>query len=107
MAVDLGYYGDPFEWDEDYRMHLQADLDAAFFYIYKLDSSLAEHVLNTFDKFQRKQFKKFGSYKMKDLILKRLNHIFSSSSENKSESVFTTQPSNGWLPEIFKNEDYP
>lgn len=33
-AADLGYYGEPFAWDEERRFQLRAELDAAFFHLY-------------------------------------------------------------------------
>jgi hypothetical protein len=88
FAADCGYAGPPFVWDEERRLLLRAELDAAFFHLYlgtldewaqgasePLKSKLptprdaASHIMETFLIVKKKDIESFGTYRTKDMIL--------------------------------------
>ena len=69
FALDLGYDGAPFIWDEEERRHLRARLNALYFHLYGLSREDAEYVLSTFPIVQREDEATFGKYRTHDLIL--------------------------------------
>lgn len=48
LARELGFEGEPFEWDTARRFDLRCELDAAFFHLYGLSRDEAAYVLETF-----------------------------------------------------------
>ena len=48
-AKDLGYKGPPFEWDEERRARVRADLDAAYAYLYGLTRDEIRYILDPTD----------------------------------------------------------
>ena len=60
FAKDLGDEGPPFQWNEDRRSSIRAELDAAFFHIYGLPRDEVEHVMDSFDALQRREEKQLG-----------------------------------------------
>jgi hypothetical protein len=48
LARELGFEGQPFEWDTARRFALRCELDAAFFHLYGLSREEAAYVLETF-----------------------------------------------------------
>jgi hypothetical protein len=69
LAQDLGDTGAPFQWDEDRRAVIRAELDALFFHLYGLDRDDTAYILDTFPIVKRKDEEKYGTYRTKDLIL--------------------------------------
>lgn len=49
FAEDLGYFGDPFRWDEERRAHLRAELDAYYARLYGLNRKQLRYVLDPAD----------------------------------------------------------
>jgi hypothetical protein len=49
FARDLGYHGDPFIWNEEWRRRLRAQLDAYYFKLYGLTRKQARYVLDPYD----------------------------------------------------------
>ena len=74
FALDLGYNGAPFTWDEDDRRHRTAHLDALFFYLYGLPRDDAAYILDTFPSV-REQDEKAQRYLTKELILAYMNAV--------------------------------
>lgn len=97
FALDCGYDGPPFRWDEERRFQLRAELDAAFFHLYlpsdadgdwlpaatespedlaRLKESFPQprdavsYIMDTFPIVRRKDIAKHGTYRTKDTILK-------------------------------------
>lgn len=64
------FFGEPFEWDEERRLRIRAQLDAYHAHLFNLEKNELEHILSTFRVLKENQEKKFGSYKSNDLILR-------------------------------------
>jgi hypothetical protein len=79
FARDMGYVDEkgevrePFEWDEDRRLHLRCQLDALYFHLYDLDREDAAYILDTFPIVREHDMNDFGHYRTKDLILHYYN----------------------------------
>jgi hypothetical protein len=70
FAMDCGWSGPPFRWDEQRRFLLRCELDAAFFHLYGLNRDDAAYVLDTFPIVRRKDEEKHnGDYRTKQVIL--------------------------------------
>ncbi len=70
FALDCGWSGPPFRWDEDRRFLLRCELDAAFFHLYGLSRDDAAYILDTFPIVRRKDEEKYqGDYRTKRVIL--------------------------------------
>ncbi len=68
-AIELGYHGEPFIWDEQRREQLRAELDACFFHLYGYSRDQVEHAMESFPIIKRRDEKQFGEYRMKHQIL--------------------------------------
>ena len=85
-ARDCGYEGAPFKWEEERRLLLRYELDAAFFIFYlgslsewQTDQHLLEHfstprdavsyIMETFPIVKRKDIQQYGSYRSKEMVL--------------------------------------
>ena len=75
FAVDLGYQGPPFPWDDDRRHCLQCELDAIFSQMYCLDRADVEWILDppppssSFPALKRNEIDKFGEYLTERYVL--------------------------------------
>ncbi|MFI6032843.1 Eco57I restriction-modification methylase domain-containing protein [Streptomyces sp. NPDC051315] len=69
FAADHGLDGPPYRWDDERRMLLRAELDAAFFHLYGLDRDEVDYVMDTFPVINRKDKAAHGTYRTKNLIL--------------------------------------
>lgn len=69
FAVDLGYAGEPFTWNEYERLKLQCELDAIAAKLYGISSNQLEYILDTFTSVKNKDTEKYGCFKTKQLIL--------------------------------------
>jgi len=88
FALDCGYDGPPFIWDEERRFMLRAELDALYFHLYLGDliewrskgseellryfptpRDAAAYIMETFPIVKRKDMQKNGSYRTKETIL--------------------------------------
>jgi len=69
FALDMGYDGPPFVWDEERRAQLRAQLDALYFHLYGLSREDADYILSTFPIVRRKDEARWGTYRTRDLIL--------------------------------------
>jgi hypothetical protein len=81
FARDLGYYGEPFAWDEDRRAHVRAELDAWYALAYGLtrdelcyvldpkDVMGADYPSETFRVLQNNEMKKYDEYRTRRLVL--------------------------------------
>ena len=71
FAKDLGDNGPPFQWDDERRMLIRAELDGAFFHMYGLDRDEVDHVMDSFDALRRREERQLGEFRSKRLILDR------------------------------------
>ena len=70
FARDLGDDAPPFQWDEDRRFVMRAELDAAFFHLYRVDRDDVDYIMETFPIVKRKDIQQYGTFRTKDFILK-------------------------------------
>lgn len=75
FAADCGYFGEPFVWNDERRFLLRAELDAAFFHLYKIDRSDVDYILETFPIVKRKDIQEDGEYRTKRVILEIYDEI--------------------------------
>jgi hypothetical protein len=61
---------EPFEWDEERRLRIRAQLDAYHAHLFDINKNELEHILSTFPVLKENQKKQFGSYKSNDMTLK-------------------------------------
>jgi len=69
FAADIGDDGPPFVWDEQRRLLIRAELDAAFFHLFGFLRDEVEHVLGTFPIVKRKDYVKYGEYRTARTVL--------------------------------------
>jgi hypothetical protein len=69
FATELGDTDAPFQWDENRRLIIRAELDALFFHLYGISRDDADYILDTFPIVRRKDEAKYGTYRTKELIL--------------------------------------
>lgn len=73
LAHDLGDYGPPFQWDEERRAQIRAELDAYFFHLYGIGRPDVEYILETFQTenggLKNNEIAKHGAYRTKELVL--------------------------------------
>lgn len=69
FAIDCGYTGEPFIWNEKERFQLQCELDAIYAHLYGLEKEELDYILETFPIVRRKDIDKYGSYRTKETIL--------------------------------------
>ena len=99
FALDLGYNGTPFTWDDDRRFWLRAELDAAFFHLYGIGRDDVDYIMETFPIVKRKDIAAHGSYRTKEAILE----IYDAMAEaqrtgNPYQTKLDPPPANGWIP---------
>ncbi|RQW89115.1 hypothetical protein, partial [Micromonospora globispora] len=73
LASDLGDSGAPFQWDEERRVQIRAELDGYFFHLYGISRSDADYILETFQTenggLKNNEIARYGTYRTKDLVL--------------------------------------
>ncbi|MFF8979689.1 Eco57I restriction-modification methylase domain-containing protein [Streptomyces cellulosae] len=73
LARDLGDEGNPFQWDEDRRARLRAELDAYFFHLYGISREDTDYILESFQSatggLKNNEIAKLGEYRTKRLVL--------------------------------------
>ncbi|MDI6408502.1 N-6 DNA methylase [Streptomyces albus] len=73
LARDLGDEGEPFQWDEERRAQLRAELDACFFHLYGISRDDTDYILESFQSesggLKNNEIAKFGEYRTKRLVL--------------------------------------
>ena len=75
FALDIGYLGEPFTWDDNERIHLRARLDALYFMLYGISRDDADYILSTFPIVQREDETQHGRFVTRDLILAYMNSL--------------------------------
>jgi len=75
LGRDLGDPADaqPFQWDEERRAQIRAELDAYFFHVYGIARADVDYILESFQTesggLKNNEIAKYGSYRTKDLVL--------------------------------------
>ena len=81
FALDLGYDGPPFTWDEGRRHRLKCELDAIFAHMYQMDRSDLEWILDaqhpsaSFPTLKRYEMKEFGEYRTERYVLQAYDRM--------------------------------
>jgi hypothetical protein len=74
-ARNLGDHGPPFHWNDERRMLIRAELDAAYFHLYGLERDETEHVMDSFEALRRREVRELGEFRTKRLILDRYDAL--------------------------------
>ncbi len=69
FAEDMGYKGAPFSWNEDRRLLLRSELDAALFHLYGIRRDDADYIMETYWIVKQKDQARHGEYRTKRLCL--------------------------------------
>lgn len=75
FALDLGYEGPPFAWDEDRRHRLKSELDAIYAHMYGLERDELDWILDapppssSFPTLKRTEISEFGEYRTGRYVL--------------------------------------
>ncbi|MER0244934.1 DNA methyltransferase, partial [Streptomyces sp. HSW2009] len=73
LARDLGDTGAPFQWNEDRRTQLRAELDAYFFHLYGVSREDTEYILESFQTenggLKHNEIRDYGEYRTRRLVL--------------------------------------
>ncbi|RPE44410.1 N-6 DNA methylase [Streptomyces sp. Ag109_O5-1] len=82
LARDLGDEGEPFQWDDDRRAQLRAELDAYFFHLYGINREDTDYVLESFQTasggLKNNEISAFGEYRTKRLVLTEYDRMAAS-----------------------------
>jgi hypothetical protein len=96
FARDMGDYGAPFHWDEERRVLMRAELDAAYFHLYGLERDEVEHVMESFDALRRREERQLGEFHTKRLILERYDEMADAAkSATEYRTVLDPAPGHG------------
>jgi len=69
LAKDCGYDRPPFRWDDERRLKIRCELDAAFFHLYGVAREDVDYIMETFPIVKRRDEERYGSYRTKELVL--------------------------------------
>ena len=81
FALDLGYDGPPFIWDEERRHRLRCELDAIFARMYGLERDELDWILDapepsaSFPTLKRNEIERFGEYRTQRYVLSAYEQI--------------------------------
>lgn len=75
LAIDYGYDGEPFTWDENLRFQLKCELDAIYGHLYSLTREEFDYLLETFPIVKRRDIEKYNTYRTKETILKLFDEM--------------------------------
>ena len=69
LAEELGVSEPPYEWDDQKRKAVEAELHAAFFHLYGIEREDVDYIMETFPIVKRKDIAAHGEYRTKRMIL--------------------------------------
>jgi hypothetical protein len=88
FAEDMGYQGEPFQWNEERRALLRAELDAYYAKLYDLTRDELRYILDpqdvygadfpgeTFRVLKDKEIRQYGEYRTRRLVLEAWDRLF-------------------------------
>lgn len=88
LAEDCGYEGPPFQWDQDRRAILRAEVDAYYAHLYGLTRDELRYILDpqeihgedfpgeTFRGLKNNEIRQYGEYRTKRLVLEAWDKLF-------------------------------
>ena len=65
----------PFEWEEERRAQLRADLDGLYGHLYGLEREELDYILDTFPIVKEQDEEEYGEYRTKQLVLKAYDQL--------------------------------
>ncbi len=71
FAGSLDHDGPPFQWNQDRRSLICAELDALMFHLYGINRDDTAYIMDNFPIVKRKDVERFGHFRTKNLILDR------------------------------------
>lgn len=83
FALDVGDDGPPYLWDPKRRYVLRAELDAAFFHLYKLSRDDVDFVMDSFSVLKKYDEKAHGEYRTKRVVLERYDALAAAAASGK------------------------
>ena len=92
FAEDLNDFAMPFQWNEDRRALIRAELDSAYFHLYAVDRDDAAYILDTFPILKRKDEAKCGEYRTKRLTLEMYDRMAEAMRTGKSYQTILNPP---------------
>jgi hypothetical protein len=94
FASDLGDEGPPFRWDSERRFVMRAELDAAFFNLYRIERDDVDYIMDTFRAFQNNDRARFD--RTKELILQVYDAMAEAMRTGKPyQTILDPSPGNG------------
>lgn len=87
FATECGYTGPPFGWDEEKRLELRCELDAAFFRLYWIEPGDVSRIMDKFPIVKRKDEAKLLTYRTREQIVSALERLPASSSATQPTAV--------------------
>ncbi len=75
FAVEVGYNGPPFRWNDERRFLIKCEIDAAMFHLYGLNFDELSHVMETFPIVKRYDHKQYQEFRTKRVIGEIFNDI--------------------------------
>ena len=84
FAHDCDYDLPPFLWDEERRLLLRCELDAAYFHLYGIVRDDVDYIMETFSIVKRKDDQQYGEYRTKRIILEFYDEM--------AQAIATSQP---------------
>jgi hypothetical protein len=94
FARDIGDHGPPFVWDEERRIAIRAELDAAYFHLYGVDRDDVDYIMDSFGAFQRNDPARFA--RTKALILEIYDQMTEAITTGKPyQTILNPPPGHG------------
>lgn len=84
FAQELGYDSPPFCWNEERRLLIRCELDAAYFLLYGIERDDVDYIMETFPIVKRKDEAHHGSYRTKETILQIYDQMKSAMETGRS-----------------------
>ncbi len=92
FARDAGWEGPPFQWNDQRRPHLRAELDAAYFRLYGITRDDVNHVMESFWTVRERDGRRWGTYRTRNLVLDAYDAMASSSAAHPFVSRLDPPP---------------
>jgi hypothetical protein len=83
FAEDCGDDGAPFIWDDERRLQLQGEIDAAFFHLYGISGEDAAYILDTFNVVRNWENNTYHEYRTKRVVLETYDALASAAASGK------------------------
>ena len=107
FARSLGWSGPPFKWHPQRREILRAELDAAYFLAYGLDTASVDSVLESFWVIRDNDVKEHGTYRTKQLVLEAHAAMAVATQESPFKSRLDPPPGDSSLAHEATSGDGP